>query len=97
MSFMFEAERLLGDTTRAIVVQTRLGTPIVNEITVDPIPRQIEQFRELLDKHRRWEMRKPPTGGYNCAGHVWASRRTAVCDELDIQTLRILEDDGYRA
>ena len=93
---MFEAQRLLGDTTRAIVVETRRGTRIVNEITVGPIPRQIEQFRELLVKHPRWEVRKPPTGGYNCFGLVWAGRRTGIFDEVEAQVERIFVDDGYR-
>jgi len=49
----------------------------------------------LLDKFgRNWKQRKPATGGYNCAGHVWASRRTAI---LEPEAWRlILMDDGYR-
>ncbi|HEY2910873.1 MAG TPA: hypothetical protein VGI99_11545 [Gemmataceae bacterium] len=93
---MFEAQRILGDTRRSIIVQTRAGTPIANEITLDPIEKQIEAFHQLAGKHPGWEVRKPPVGGYNCAGHVWASRRTGLFDDLDAAALTILKEDGYR-
>ena len=35
-----------------------------------------------------------PQGVYNCAGHVWASRRTAIYAESEWQ--KIYEQDGYR-
>ncbi len=37
------------------------------------------------------------TPGYNCAGHVWASRRTVIlAGEADAVIHMILADDGYR-
>jgi len=93
---MFEAQRLLGDTTRSIVLQTRAGGKIVNEITLPPTPGQIKDRENLAKKFPAWENRKPPTGGYNCAGHVWAARRTGIFDDFDDQVMTILKDDGYR-
>lgn len=54
-----------------------------------------QRYRALLDKYgQRWTKRKPATGIYNCAGHVWASRRTSILDPQDWQV--ILRDDDYR-
>src|ERR1035438_4083772 len=39
-------------------------------------------------------VRRPPTGMYTCAGHVWASRRTGLYETSDYET--ILNEDGYR-
>lgn len=93
---MFNSPFLAGDTTRAIVVQTRTGHSVVNEITLPPSPKAVAQFTALTRRFANWQVRKPPTGGYNCAGHVWASRRTGIFDDLDAQALQILNDDGYR-
>ena len=38
--------------------------------------------------------RKPACGVYNCAGHVWASRRTTILE--DFAWNMVLADDGYR-
>ncbi len=38
--------------------------------------------------------RKPCCGVYNCAGHVWAGRRTSLF--ADAAREMILADDGYR-
>ena len=43
-----------------------------------------------------WVERKPPSGTYNCAGHVWACRRTAIYDDLENQVETIFKDDSYR-
>lgn len=40
------------------------------------------------------EVRKAACGTYNCAGHVWASRRTAIHDSSAYEL--ILRDDEYR-
>lgn len=96
LSSMFERERLLGNTTRSIVIQTRTGRDIVNEISPDPTPQQIRERDAIAQRFEGWEMRKPATGGYNCAGHVWAARRTGIFDDFDGQAMTILKDDGYR-
>lgn len=41
-----------------------------------------------------WVERTPATGVYNCAGMVWASRRTSILDPRLWQ--RIIADDGYK-
>lgn len=51
-------------------------------------------YKRLLSKHGRWTPRRPPSGEYNCAGHVWASRRTCIYEESEYR--KILDDDGYR-
>ena len=38
--------------------------------------------------------RKPACGVYNCAGLAWASRRTAIYDDVDWDL--IFAEDGYR-
>ena len=92
---MFEEARLLGPTERSIALQTRGGTDLSNVIEPEPTPQQHRQYRDLFQKHGgNWVERKPATGGYNCAGHVWASRRTSLTDPA--QWRLILREDGYR-
>ncbi len=93
---MLENLRLHRGTERSIVLQTRRGREIKNVIDVDPEYHHLEKYRLVFQKHPRWEERKPPVGGYNCVGHVWASRRTGVFDDLEDQLNIIFEDDGYR-
>ncbi len=94
---MFEAARLLGPTTRSIVLQTHLGNKIVNEIALAPDEGSIRKYERLLANHPHWSKRRPPYGICNCVGHVWASRRTAVYENLDSQVIRVFDDDGYTA
>ena len=92
---MFEEIRLLGPTEKGIVVQTRKGTAIKNVLEPEPGFQQRRLYQRLLEKYgQRWQPRKPATGGYNCAGHVWASRRSGLFDPQDWRI--ILDDDGYR-
>jgi hypothetical protein len=44
--------------------------------------------------HPAWELRNQACGIYNCFGHVWAARRTAIYDQPAVET--VLRDDGYR-
>ena len=93
---MFEGLKLLGATERSIVVQTRKGTRIENLLELEPGDMERRRYQLLLDRFgRNWRERKPATGVYNCAGHVWASRRTSILNLACWQT--ILEEDGYRA
>jgi hypothetical protein len=92
---VFGGAVLLGSAIRSIRLDTRLGTAIANEVI--PPPDQAECFRcdLFVKKHgAQWRLRKPHCGGYNCAGHVWASRRTAILDEEAIRL--IITEDGYR-
>jgi hypothetical protein len=95
---MFERLRLLGSAERGIVLQTHKGREIENAIGAEPGPQELaKQARFIAPFQGRWKERKPPCGIYNCVGHVWASRRTAVYapgmeDKIDW----LLGDDGYR-
>jgi hypothetical protein len=92
---MFEELKLLGATERSIVVQTRKGTPIDNLVEIEPGEPELRRYRLLLERFgQNWDERKPATGVYNCAGHVWASRRTSILAEGAWHT--ILTEDGYR-
>lgn len=92
---MFEEAQLLGPTERSIVVQTGRGREVKNLIELEPGERERKRYERLFQVHGQfWVQRKPPTGVYNCAGHVWASRRTTILDED--AWFMILEDDGYR-
>jgi hypothetical protein len=92
---MFEELRLLGSTERSIVVQTRKGTPISNVIELEPGAMEQRRYRLLLEQFGpNWIERRPSAGIYNCAGHVWASRRTSI---LKLEAWHsILSEDGYR-
>jgi len=92
---VFQEAKLLGPTERSIVVQTRKGTDLKNAIQPAPGFQQRQFYRALLQRYgTRWEERKPATGLYNCAGHVWASRRTALLDPTEWRM--ILDEDDYR-
>jgi hypothetical protein len=91
---MFESLILAG-ASQGIVVQTRRGTPIPN--VQDPVPSAfaVNLYTGTRKKYGgSWVFRKPPLGYSNCAGHVWASRRTAILD--DASWNKIFDDDGYR-
>jgi len=92
---MFTIPLLIGTSDqKSIVLQTRAGNPIPNSQSLDPDEQTISAFRRMRAKHLSWEIRKDPCGIYNCAGHVWASRRTSIYEtELYEQILR---EDGYR-
>src|SRR5437660_1268307 len=89
---MLENLRLRKATERSIVLQTRRGREIKNVIDVEPEHYHVQKYQLLLRKHPRWKERKPPAGGYNCVGHVWASRRTGVFDDLEDQLSVIFDD-----
>lgn len=92
---VFEEVKIFRPSERSIVVQTREGTNIKNLIEPEPGYQQRQFYRALIKKYgHNWEERKPATGGYNCAGHVWASRRTALLEPAEWRV--ILDEDGYR-
>jgi hypothetical protein len=93
---MFEEIRLLGPTERSIIVQTREGTSIENLVELAPAETEQRRYSLLLERFgAHWRERTPATGFYNCAGHVWASRRTAILKPECWQI--ILKEDGYRS
>ncbi len=79
---------------RSIVVETRMGTRIDNDVAPEPGPVQLRKYALIRSRHGAWRQRKPPCGGYNCFGQVFASRRTSI--RLDGQVALILRDDDYR-
>lgn len=91
---MFETASIMGTLEIMIDLMTREGTPICNSQA--PAPNEINKnkFRMLLDSHANWLLRKEPCGYYNCFGLVWASRRTAVYEQEQVEL--ILNEDGYR-
>ena len=93
---MFEELKLLGSTEKSIVVQTRMGTSLENLVELDPGETGRRRYDLLLKRFgAQWRQRKPATGVYNCAGHVWASRRTSI---LKPECWRvILKEDGYQS
>ena len=92
---MFEPARLLGPTEQSIVVETRKRRRIANSVEPEPGSREQHRYRTILSRFGgNWVERRPATGCYNCAGHVWASRRTSLHDPE--QWRSILADDGYR-
>jgi hypothetical protein len=94
---VFEELRLLGPREESIILHTRRRTEIPNVIEVHPPPAAEQaRFERLCRGHAGWQVRKPPTGIYNCFGHAWASRRTSVFDDLEKWVRQVREDDGYR-
>jgi hypothetical protein len=91
---MFEIARLAGTPLRQIPLGTRRGTILVNVVASEPTERELRRAELLVRRQGRfWRQRKAPCGGYNCAGLVWAARRTALYEPpLDI----IRNDDEYR-
>jgi hypothetical protein len=91
---MFELLRLHGSSGGSIALQTRKGRDIPNELGLELTPQHHSRYDLLLKRAgRNWQLRRSPSGGYNCAGHVWASRRTCV---YEVDWKNILDDDGYR-
>ena len=92
---MFELQRLQGPNEFQIALQTRRGRDVENAVGPALTEAHHRRYAALLEQYgRNWRERKPPTAGYNCAGHVWASRRTCIYEETEWK--KILEDDGYR-
>lgn len=92
---MFETARLLGSAERSIIVETHRGTRLANVIEPVPGHQQRQFYQALLKRYgENWRERKLATGVYNCAGHVWASRRTSLLEPG--QWRLILDEDGYR-
>jgi hypothetical protein len=81
-----------GSSPHSIVVQTSEGNNIDNEIPsscgdTDHSDIVEDNLSEIIE-------RRPTNTGYNCAGHVWAARRSCIYELKEIR--KILEDDNYR-
>src|SRR5262245_55764449 len=91
---MLELLRLAGSPQKSIRLQTRAGTDVENDQAAPPDERMVRIADALAAKHPFWSRRRPHFGIYNCAGHVWANRRTSVREARWWNV--ILKDDGYR-
>jgi len=93
---MFELAAILGNTEREILLATFKNRKINNAVHPDPTDLDKRRYALFVNKYRgaSCKERKPITGIYNCAGHVWASRRTSIFEPAE--WTKILEEDGYR-
>jgi hypothetical protein len=90
----FDEAYLLGTPKESLAVETLRHRMVRNYIAPPPDQQHISAYYKVIRRGRAWKMRKHAVGGYNCAGMVWASRRTALTHPEDWQM--ILDDDGYR-
>lgn len=93
---MLEEPHFLGSDRHRIVVQTRRGYSLENFVAPKPDQQASNFFQLLVKEHgKNWRQRiNQAVGVYNCAGLVWASRRTVLPNPNEWQ--RIIDDDGYR-
>jgi|CZKU01.1.fsa_nt_gi hypothetical protein len=94
MSDLFGGVHLFGTPMGSLGLETRGRTPIRNTVGLDAVAWGQQQKFAGMVRTFGWVVRRPPTGMYNCAGHVWASRRTGLYETSDYET--ILNEDGYR-
>ena len=94
MPDIFEFAQLVGTPEQELALHTRRRTQIANAVG-PPSVRWGDglHFRDLA-KEYGWSVRCPPNGVYNCAGLVWASRRTCIHDTEAYEL--ILKEDDYR-
>ncbi|MEX2140153.1 MAG: hypothetical protein WD894_12885 [Pirellulales bacterium] len=87
---------LFGAKRQGIVVQTHKGSPIQNYIAPPPSQYHVNCYYGVLrpTHGKQWEPRKDAVGVYNCAGMVWANRRTCLTEPEEWEL--ILNEDGYR-
>ena len=91
---MGQAHRRVG-LPRSIALATRTGREVPNVQDPDLPPHQVARCLESCKRRfPRAELRRLPTGCYNCHGLTFASRRTQILDPGAI--VDIIGDDGYR-
>ncbi len=91
---MFKIARFAGTSGRRIVVQTHKGTDLENYIAPEATVQSANLYAAKRRRHPGWVQRKPAAGVYNCAGMVWASRRTTLPEPSDWR--KVLREDNYR-
>lgn len=84
---MFELPRFTGTPKEGIVVQTARGESLANYISPPPPGNAGMLFAAMCKKHPGWEVRCGERGRYNCAGLVWANRRTCLTSPNDWQMI----------
>jgi hypothetical protein len=85
---------VLGSTERSIVVETHKGRRLENSIALPPGQIEKRKYDLLRSRHPQWRQRTAACGVYNCFGHLFASRRTSIRDDTEVE--KVLHDDGYR-
>lgn len=91
---MFENVNFLGTPRKSILLDTREGNRIENDQALPPEQEHLRAYARILAERQNWQPRIGAAGIYNCYGLVWASRRTSIYEQAEIQ--KILTDDGYR-
>lgn len=91
---MFDSLKLLRTGPATLALQTRKGQNVANEVALPPEPHQIRKYEILRAKRPQWRHRRGSCGTYNCFGHVFAARRTAIYEDKEVD--KILADDGYK-
>jgi hypothetical protein len=77
-----------------IALETSKGNQIGNWQGAKVAFGRIEAFRDMCRHRPHWHFRCDSHGLYNCAGLVWASRRTGISENSEWK--KVLRDDGYR-
>lgn len=90
---MFGLAELPVSEPQGITLVTSKGSPIANHQGADVAAGKIAAFEDTC-RRNPWTFRRHAGGLYNCAGLVWASRRTGISQTEDWR--KILTDDGYR-
>lgn len=92
---MFEEQKFLGPDIKSIRLDTSRGVEILNQIELPPNLQCIKREELWIKKFgTNWITRTNPRGVYNCAGLVWASRRTSILKNSEWG--KIYEHDKYR-
>ena len=91
---MFGLSELIGSPQNEIPLVTSKGNQIGNAQGANVSAGRISAFRDMCARRINWNFRRDSYGLYNCAGMIWASRRTGISQHED--WLKILTDDGYR-
>jgi hypothetical protein len=95
MPNLFDRARFIGTPSEGLALETRRRNRIGNAVGLEAVSYGQEKKFWAMVTALRWIARRPPTGVYNCAGHVWAARRTGIFEPSAWEM--ILTDDGYRA
>ena len=90
---MFGLAELIGLPQNGIPLVTSRGNQIANTQGAKVGAGRVSAFRDKCLR-KNWKFRRDSNGLYNCAGLVWASRRTGISQNEE--WLKILADDGYR-
>ena len=91
---MFGLSELIGSPQNEIPLVTSKNNRIGNTQGAKVAAGRVLAFRDMCANRPPWRFRRDSFGLYNCAGLVWASRRTGI--SLNEDWVRILTDDGYR-